>query len=349
MCLAVFSFCPQRDAALVVYETRDQSIHLPHGRPAAAGFGIDTASYACHWRDNPQLLDRVWTFRIGHDRDLLAEPIIGGLDAGGGTWMAVNQRTGVYARILIAPMASGELGESASDELRARRASLGYVTRSGLCLDAVSYPSAAAAAKGLQTDLPAALDRDRKLMLPLFLLLADASDAYVVRLHEDGRVEVTPITDCGTHVLTVRGLDTPAAALSQILLDRLAEQPRPDTDPASWDGWLSAFAIDGRISDDDYRDPSWRAHRSTALQPPYLNTLGQTRHQRAPWPSQADAGEVEWTKSTTCVVIGQDGLRTFLYEERHVTPGQPWPQTISAAAFPASSADYTLVTELAAR
>ncbi|RZU50935.1 hypothetical protein EV385_2727 [Krasilnikovia cinnamomea] len=338
MCLAVFIHRPGNEDAFVVYETRDQSIHLRQGRMVTAS----GESYGCHWRDDPGLLRRVWTMRFGRDEALLGQQVRGGLDAGGGTWVAVNEDTGLYAKILIAPTVSGELGESPSTELRQQRAKAGYVTRSGLCLDAVSYPSAAEAIAGLRA-LPATLAAEGRRMLPFFLLVADAEHAYVVQHHDQDDIEVHPVTPNEVHVLSVRGLDAPQATLTGLIHERLAGLPAPGADPVSWDPWLATFGLAGYLDERSYQDPAWRAHRMTALQPPYLNTTDETRHRRAPWPVDVDPGEVEWTKSTTCAVLGRRRVRALLYEERHVEPGEPWPTAIADLSFPRTSSDYTAV------
>ncbi len=343
MCLAIFSLDTRSDPALVAYETRDQAIHHPHGHRAVARLGIaPSASYAHHWRENPGLLDRVWSLRAAGWSGLASEPIIGGLDAGGGTWLAVNERTGVYARILVAPTDSGALGESPSESQRRERAALGYVSRSGLCVDAATYPSAADAAAAVSSDLPAALARDRRRMQPFFLLVADAQGAFVLRYGESGAVDVTEAAPDALHVLSVRGLNSSKAAITEVLQQRLAGRALPDARPQNWNSWLEALAIEPWMGDADYRDDTWRAHRLTAVQPPYLNTNDETRHRRAVWPSAVEPGQVEWTKSTSCAAIGPAGLSAFMYEERHVEPGAPWPTTIAAAGFPASADDYTL-------
>ena len=125
MCLAISASTPApipRSSRM----TRDQAIHHPHGHRAAARLGLGaTASYAHHWRTRPDLLERVWSLRAATWSGLTTKPILGGLDAGGGTWLAVNERTGVYARILVAPNRTGALGESPTESRRAERAGLG--------------------------------------------------------------------------------------------------------------------------------------------------------------------------------------------------------------------------------
>ena len=344
MCLAIFCLDTSSDPAFVAYETRDQAIHHPHGHRAAARLGLGpTASYAHHWRTKPDLLERVWTLRAATWSGLTTEPILGGLDAGGGTWLAVNERSGVYARILVAPNSTGALGESPTESRRAERAGLGYVSRSGLPVDAATYASAAQAAVAIARDLPAALARDRRRMLPFFLLVGDARSAFVLRYRDDGVVDVTPVAENTVHVLSVRGLDSPDAALTDVLRRRLAGRPRPTAQAESWNPWLDALAVQPWLSDRDYREEAWRSHRVTAVQPPYLNTGDASRHRRASWPSLVEPGEVEWTKSTSCTAIGADGLAGFLYEERHVEPGEPWPTTISAAGLPTGADDYTVL------
>lgn len=347
MCLAVFHFDPDRAPGLVVYETRDQSVHLAHGCAAALRLGMeDNRSYDFFWREHPELLDRMWTFKAATDQGIRNAPVVGGLDQGGGSWLAVNEETGVYARLLVAPDATGTLGEAPTPADRSARARAGYVSRSGVVLDAVSFPDAETAAAAFATELPRALARDGVRLQAFFLLLGDSRSAWTVFHQDDDRPRVEPVAP-GTHVLSVRGLDSTESALTDVLRARLADRPLPGTDQRSWDPWLEAFAAAPWLHDDPagdtphYAAPHWRAHRYSALQPPYLNTPDDTRHRRAEWPGTVDTGRVEWTKSTTCAAIGPQGLSLLMYDERHVDPGAPWPARVEDMAFPVTSADYT--------
>ena len=84
-------------------------------------------------------------------------------------------------------------------------------------MDAATYASAAEAAVAIARDLPAALARDQRRMLPFFLLVGDARSAFVLRYRDDGVVDVTPVAENTVHVLSVRGLDSPDAALTDVL------------------------------------------------------------------------------------------------------------------------------------
>lgn len=342
MCLAVFYLDTRRNPAFVCYETRDMTIHRAHGSGAADGLGITVPmSYDRHWQRHPGLVDRVWTVRSR--ADITAEPIVGGLDAGGGTWVACNERTGVYARVFVAPLASGVLGEANSSADRARHQQQGYVTRSGLCLDVATYSGAAAAVEALRRELPAALHRDGVRVQPFFLLIGDAHDAFVVGYTEDGTIEVKQAAENQVNVVSVRGLNSGAAALTAVLRERLAGTPVPGARPQEWDPWLAALGIGGWLDDATYTSPDWRGHRMTALQPPYLNVQGPDRHRRAPWPYDGDHGLLEWTKSSTCTAVGPGGLHLLMSEERHLAPGRPWPESLAEMAFPSSSADYAVL------
>jgi len=273
------------------------------------------------------------------------------LDQGGGTWVAVHEATGVYARILVAPTESGALGEAPTEADRTNRSRAGYVSRSGVCLDAVTFPTAESAAAGLVRQLPGALVRDGVRMQPFYLLVADAASAWVIFHPDTSASPVAQRVTPGTNVLSVRGLNTPQAALTDVLRARLSRVPLPQQDPVTWNPWLRAFAAHPWLHDGAepgtpgsgtpaYGSDEWRAHRHSAVQPPYLNTPDHTRHTRAPWPGEVDPARVEWTKSTTCTVVGAEGLALMMFEERHVAPGAPWPSRVDGMSFPQTADDY---------
>ncbi|HEX5568734.1 MAG TPA: NRDE family protein [Streptomyces sp.] len=337
-----------RATPLVVYETRDQSIYAAHGVQAARQLGINSElSYDTFWCDNPSLFESLWTFSASAGQHRGA-PVIGGLDRGGGTWVAAHRTTGVYARILVAPTESGALGESPTEADRNKRSRAGYVSRSGVCLDAVSLPTAEAAADAMVNLLPRELVRAGARMQPFYLLVGDASSAWVIYHSDTGAAPTAQRVTPGTHVLSVRGLDSPQAALTEVLHDRLAGVPLPGRDPVTWNPWLRMFAASPWLYDGtgeeavpSYGSDSWRAHRHSAVQPPYLNTPDHTRHARAQWPGEVDAARVEWTKSTTCTAIGPEGLALMMFEERHLRPGAPWPSRVADMSFPETADDYT--------
>src|SRR4029079_4253520 len=121
-----------------------------------------------------------------------------------------------------------------------------------LPVDAATYASATEAAVAIARDLPAALARDSRRVLPFFLLVGDARSAFVLRYRDDGVVDVTPVAENTVHVLSVRGLDSPHAPLTEVRRRRLAGRRRPTAQAESWNPWLDALAVQPWLSDLDY-------------------------------------------------------------------------------------------------
>jgi len=337
MCIAVLR---RGTGQLACYETRDQGIWRPHGAAAGLQLGYPVERpFDNHWYQHARLVDQVWTVSGFTGPDPKLRNVYGGLDAGGGTWLAVNRETGVYARVFVAPTAAGLLGEANSHSARTAAVSTGMVSRSGLSLDAVTGGAAHESACSLLPRLQARLTAAGKYVLPFFLLVADAKSAHLISYCDHTQHSVTDIEDYDTHVISVFGLDSSHSVLSNHVLCRSQLLPTPAaSDHGSWDPWI--VEIGGTLHQGDYDSAGWRAHRFGAYNLPYLNVSGPLRHAAARRPVAVDTALVEWTKSSSCVVIGSSGIETLLFDERHALDLKVLDEPEQAARFPQRSSDF---------
>jgi uncharacterized protein with NRDE domain len=116
----------------------------------------------------------------------------------GGTWLGVNEY-GVLAGIL-----NGHSAAPADTDPRSRGL---------LCLDALSYPSATAAAEFVMVQQASAYN-------PFHLLISDATAAYVITAHD--RVFTKEVLPPGIHVLSNWGLNDPACPRTAYIARHLA-------------------------------------------------------------------------------------------------------------------------------
>lgn len=335
---------------LRVLETRDENVYRPQGSNAVRLVrGVESASYAEHWSGEAGL-EGVFLLHEDRGEVVRARPL-GSFDRHRGTWLAVGQETGVYARLLIAIFADGTFAENSTPELMKLRAGLGYAKRGGLCLDAVAFPSARAAAEGMRELARRAFARAGKKLLPNYLVVADARDAFVLHLDETSRMHAIELPQRELTMISIRGINAPDSVMTRNLIGplRAAERPRPDA-PDGWDAWLRICSIQGNFGDTTarpgavpYLDPAWRSHQHSIIQPPYLNVEGPRSHIRPAAGTLRREDVVEWTASSTCVAADRSGRLSLLVNERQLAPGEAVPDTLAACDFPCTTADYTPV------
>lgn len=350
MCLVIIYHDPDDDFPLRVFETRDENVYRPHGARAAKLLRDERiASYAEHWRTEASLS----SLFLAHEdpRDILKARIVGGYDKFNGTWVAVSQENGVYAKLLIALFSDGTFGENATPEMARLRAEQGYAKRGGLCLDAVSFRSAREAADRMPDMLQRKLRSTGKRLLPNYVTVGDHESAYILHFDEHSRLHPIEIPPREVLILSIRGINAQSSVVTRNLLGmiRAAELPDPSR-PDGWDSWIDVFSIQRHFRDDWARDgavpythPDWRSHQHSVIQPPYLNVQGPRSHKRAE-PSSLQPGDVvEWTASSTCAAADRNGRFSFLYNERFLEEGQPIPGLIAEGSYPSSTRDYTSV------
>ncbi|WP_107656970.1 NRDE family protein [Nocardia suismassiliense] len=311
-----------RNARFVAIESRDQSIHRPHGYEAARKLGLaHRFSYGPHWFANPSLRDRVFTIRDA-GTPVPAE-VVGGLDIDGGSWLAFHRGTGVYCRIF----ADTAIGDE-------------FVAASGLPMDCVTADSARDAVQLLETRLLPALDGARR-MPGFHLVIADSSNAFVVTFDGRDTVAATSLAADRPHVLT----ETGAAAddeFSKHLQSRAEGVAAPTENLPSWGPWVSVFA--GTDADaPDYSDESWLANRHSAIRPPYRDTDDTDRYKNVALRPVTDPSQVAWTKSVTIYSAGRTGAELFAYNERQLFDYQPLPTDVHKMGFPTTTDDFFVV------
>jgi uncharacterized protein with NRDE domain len=149
----------------------------------------------------------------------------------GGTWLGVNEH-GILAGILN--------GHSAAPANMDRR------SRGLLCLDALSYPSATAAAEFIMAQQASDYN-------PFHLLISDATTAYVIAARD--RVFTKEVLPPGVHVLSNWGLNDPACPRTAYIARRLAaqEQKCTTTSPAALFSKLQILLADHDAPRDPHR------------------------------------------------------------------------------------------------
>jgi hypothetical protein len=152
--------------------------------------------------------------------------VVGGRDtSAGGTWMAVNPASGVFAAVLNRP---GSLGPAP-----------GKRSRGELPLMAVEDGAAGAAAAARRlTALPA--DEWR----PFNLVLADRRTAHFVRGLGTGRPEAVPLPE-GVSMVTAHDPNDLASPRTRRHLPRFVEAVPPAPEREDWAAWEALLADDG--------------------------------------------------------------------------------------------------------
>lgn len=165
-------------------------------------------------------LDRAWDAPAAWWPDRPA--IVGGRDAtAGGTWMAVDPRTGVFAAVLNRP---GSLGPAPDKR-----------SRGELPLLALEAGGSAAAAARRLSALPA--DEWR----PFNLVLADGRTAHCLRGLGHGRPEAVPLPE-GVSMVTAHDPNDLASPRTRRHLPRFRDAPPPEPDRDDWAAWEALLA-----------------------------------------------------------------------------------------------------------
>ena len=350
MCLVVLHHDRTSEFPLRVFETRDENVYRPHGaRALRLARGVDGPSYAEHWSAEESLRD---VFLVHEDkREVMRAQPIGGFDRDRGTWIAVGGETGVYARLLIALFNDGSFAESPTPEMQQLRQAQGYAKRGGVCLDAVAFPSARACAEEFPAMTARAFARTGKKLMPYYVVVADARDAFVLHLDEYATMHVTELPQRELTMISIRGINAPDSVMTRNLLAPMRETPLPHPAAADgWDPWLRVASVHGNFTDGwardgavPYLDPQWRSHQHSIIQPPYFNVPGTRNHARASAESLQPGDIVEWTASSTCAAAASDGGMLLLADERLLEDDMPFPETVSAAPLPRRTSDYARI------
>jgi hypothetical protein len=350
MCVVVLYHDRTSDFPLRVLETRDENVYRPHGsRALSLVRGARGPSFAEHWADADWLRD---VFLVHENsRDVIRARPVGGFDRDCGTWIAVGKETGVYARLLIAVFNDGTFAETPTPEAQRLRRAQGYAKRGGVCLDAVTFPSARACAEGLPAMTALAFERTGLKLLPYYVVVADAHDAFVLHLDEHVTMHAIELPQRELTMVSIRGINAPDSGVTRNLLAPLAEAelPRP-SESDGWDSWLRIASVHGNFTDEWARDgavpylaPEWRSHQHSILQPPYFNVPGPRSHTRASTETVQPGDVVEWTVSSTCVAAARDGATMMLVDERQLEDGAPFPDAVAGMPLPRRTSDYARI------
>jgi hypothetical protein len=194
VCTVILLRRPGHAWPLLLAANRDERLDRPWDPPAA------------HWPERPGVIG-------GRDR------------SGGGTWLALDTRTGVVAAVLNRP---GSLGPAP-----------GKRSRGCLPLHALEQPSAARAARHLEATLPAEEWR------PFNLVVADSRAAFFLRSLGRGRLQVEALPT-GITLVTSHDPNDLAHPRTRRHLPRFTAAPPPDPDrPDGWRSWEDLLADDG--------------------------------------------------------------------------------------------------------
>ncbi|MBX6373302.1 MAG: NRDE family protein [Acetobacteraceae bacterium] len=194
MCTVILLRRPGHAWPLLLAANRDERLERPWDPPAA------------YWPDRTTVIG-------GRDR------------SAGGTWMALDTRTGVVAAVLNRP---GSLGPAP-----------GKRSRGILPLLALEHPSAARAALHLERTLPAEDWR------PFNVVVADSRAAFFLRGLGSGRPQVEALAE-GITVVTSHDPNDLTHARTRRHLPRFLAAPPPDPErPEGWRVWEELLADDG--------------------------------------------------------------------------------------------------------
>lgn len=351
MCIVTIYHDPDdAEFPLRVWESRDVDVNRLHGhRALLARKGVKGESYGTHWKTEADLKNLP---SIHPDpQTVLDAAIVGGYDISNGTWVAVSQKNGIYAKLLIGIFENGVFGENLSQNEAVQREKEGYIKRGGLPLDAVSFSSAREAAEKMPAMLEDMFKQKHCKMLPSYLVVADEKSAHIIHIKGDLSVAVYDVPPKELQFVSIRGVNVDSSIMTKNVRPEMLGAELPD--PAvkdGWDTWINQQSIQARFGDEDhangiavpYQDPRWRSHRFSLVQPPYLNVDGPRSHMR-PDPANPQPGDIiEWTASTTCVAANRKGEFVLLYNERHAG-GQGYAVDLAGGHYPTSTADYTAV------
>ena len=182
MCTLVTLLSPGTTWPLLIAANRDEMLDRPWRAPAA------------HWPNQPN--------------------VIGGLDVlAGGTWLALDQSSGMVAAILNR---TGSLGPEPGKE-----------SRGLLPLEALSFPDAASAAAKLD-------GQDAARWRSFNLIVADCRDVFWIAGLGAGRVAARRFTD-GLHMITSTDPDDPDQPRIARHLPRFQSSIPPT--PPDWKSW----------------------------------------------------------------------------------------------------------------
>lgn len=156
-----------------------------------------------------------------------------GLDvSGGGTWLGVNDH-GVFAAILNRP---GTLGPAANKR-----------SRGELVLEALDHGEARDAAAALSELEPSSYRGFN-------LIIADAAEAFWLRLEESGPVSERGLTvrnlPKGLSMITAQDLNDLSSPRIRHYLPRFRAAPLPDPDSDDWVGWTDLLRERGSPGED---------------------------------------------------------------------------------------------------
>ncbi len=349
MCLAIIYHDRTDPYPLRVMETRDENIRRLSGARAAQAISGDInkiESFCHHWKQISALEP---LFSVHDNRQTLIDAqIVGGLDKHGGTWVALSQTNKIYSKLLIGTFANGTFGENSTPELQRQREAAGYAKRGGLCLDAVSFRSAAETAEKMPHLLAKRLKKTGELLLPNYIVVMDINDAFILTMDDTGEQTVIEIPQQELTMLSIRGINAPDSVVTSKFLEplRKAELPQPFV-PNGWDSWVKMASIQAQFNHDwavenafAYNHPNWRSHKYSIIQPPYFNTDDERFHRAATAQNSQADDVIEWTSSSTCVAADRDNNFIFLYNERALEKNQPLINHLQQGNFPACTKDY---------
>ena len=349
MCLAIVYYDPAAPYEFVMLETRDENVRRLHGLAALAAADRPTrCSYGAHWRDRHSL-SKLTILHKDPEAVLDAE-IVGGFDEGQGTWVAMSPKNRIAAKLLVAEMPGGGLGEAHNPLVNLAESNL--VTRTGLCLAACSFRDAQEAADRLPGLLVDTLLERGVSMLPFRLVFGGPPGAFVLHFESPASLSLERLPDDTLSVVSTMGINDPRSGITRHLLHTLAA-PAMRPDPAAadgWDAWVETCSFTGVFSDDEatkpavpYLDPSWRAFAHSVYQPPYVAGGGPRSHMRPVGPGTHEA-PIEWTCSSTCAGLSSRLPPVFLAEERPPLNGFPdLPKSIADIPFPSATRDFAPV------
>ena len=340
MCLVVFRYDSDAEIPFLLFETRDEEISRKHGDSALKALNRDTSNpYGVHWTSDESLNSlHLLGVEPSHIQD--AE-IYGGFDQSGGTWSCVSAKNGIVAKLLVARFPDGQLGERTSSAATDFFPDLEIASRTGICLTAVSFPTAAETASKLPKILDQYLSANSLDMLPFRLVFGDDKGAYVFHYQSISRAVVTTVEEKEICIGSTTGINDHSSNVSAQITQELATQKKPRRSARDW-GETILEVNSALASQHSYNSNSWRAFEHSVFQPPYIGGAVNTHHYPARYATDDDI--IEWTCSSSLSAVSGNNSVEYLVEDRGLlSREEATTGTSFGTYFPSSTDDYTQI------